>query len=636
MTGAEADYDAGLMSFQEACARLEAADISFLAYSSPSYTPAGPRWRIVCPFSRQLQPAERRRYMDQLNGILGGGLSRESWVLSQAFFFGGINGPPAEMYLSDNERCIDEADFASIAQPYTPGPGTPGPNPAKPDFDKMTEQDLLDVIELGAHYWGPSKPLLSMWGKQGVSPPQGDAESSLTSAFDAVPQAKRGKKWAKGRASIQRWVADCFAKALKIAKTADFVKLLAALDGEPHWHRAIVSNAFTGQPEVCTPWPPQTGQTAGDYRELTDADALELLAHLQANGAPYARKSPVWDLITLVASRNQRHPPREWLKSLAWAGTERVHRLFFDYFRAALPELPDASDIEGVEHYNATFEYYEKTAVCFMVGGVARVCVPGCKVDTLPCLLGPQGFLKSQGLATLMPDPTWFSDDLASAVGDRDAKESLTGKWLIELSEFPHIRRDVDKVKAFFSRQIDRYRKAYGRASGDHPRQCFFCATANELELIDTSGNRRVWPIPLAVTVNVAKIVEDREQLWAEAVHWYANGIEWWLPPSLEAIASEFQGAFVEEDLWDKQILDELNRNFPIDQGTGNRPPFTLHDVLWGIGFCFIQGEPNCARKGDEMRAARRLHHLGYQRDPHRSRANGQASMWVGVKAVRS
>lgn len=63
-----------------------------------------------------------------------------------------------------------------------------------------------------------------------------------------------------------------------------------------------------------------------------------------------------------------------------------------------------------------------------MVGGVARVMRPGVKVDTLPCLIGPQGFLKSQGLQALVPDPAWFSDDLATAVGDRDAKESMTAK----------------------------------------------------------------------------------------------------------------------------------------------------------------------------------------------------------------
>lgn len=101
----------------------------------------------------------------------------------------------------------------------------------------MTEQELLDVIESGAHYWGPAKRLLTLWARQGIS--QGDAESNLTSAFDSVPAADRGAKWAKYRKRIPTWVADCYAKALKVRKTAAFVQLLDAIKGEPHWHRAV-------------------------------------------------------------------------------------------------------------------------------------------------------------------------------------------------------------------------------------------------------------------------------------------------------------------------------------------------------------------------------------------------------------
>lgn len=635
VSGIELDYDGESMPFAEAVDRLDKADVAFLAYTSPSHTAAKPRWRVVCPFSQELRPAERARYVSWVNGLLGGGLSRESWPISQAFYYGGINAEPEEMHLGDSERCIDEADFEAIAQPYTPsGTTTAGGKAPRPDFDKMTEPELLDVIRSGAHYWNPAKRLLAMWAKQGVS--QGDAESNLISAFDDVPAADRGKKWTKEKAKIRRWVQDCYAKALKVNRTPAFAQLLAALEGEPHWHRAVLANAFTNQTEICTPWPPRPGQIAAGYRELADADILELLAHLQTNGAAYAHKATVWDVVTLLASRNERHPPREWLKSLKWDGVERVHRLFVDYFPATVPDLPHAQDQAAVDHRNDVIAYYEATAACFLVGLVARISLPGVKVDTLPCLIGPQGFLKSQGLQALMHDPAWFSDDLASQVGDRDTKEGMTGKWLIELSEFPHIRKDVDRVKAFFSRQTDRYRKAYGRSSADHPRQCGFCATTNELEFLDMSGNRRVWPIPLAASVNVTTIIADRDQLWAEAVHLYSDSVEWWLTPSLEAIAEELQDVYTEEDVWDEDIAKAINGIAPLDQ-KGNRPPFTRRDVLKAMGFCFIQGEPSCAKKADEMRAARRLRRLGYERDPHRVRGPGaRVRYWIATPQART
>ena len=89
--------------------------------------------------------------------------------------------------------------------------------------------------------------------------------------------------------------------------------------------------------------------------------------------------------------------------------------------------------------------------------------------------------------------------------------------------------------------------------------QVMFIATANQLEFIDMTGNRRVWPIPLTRRVDVAAIERDREQLWAEALHWFDNGFEWWLSPSLEAIASTMQDAFVEADEWDGLILEFLD-----------------------------------------------------------------------------
>ena len=73
------------------------------------------------------------------------------------------------------------------------------------------------------------------------------------------------------------------------------------------------------------------------------------------------------------------------------------------------------------------------------------------KVDCLPVVVGHQRWNKSRAIQALVPVSAWFSDDLSTALIDRDSKESLTGKWVIELAEFPHIRREVEKVKAFFS-----------------------------------------------------------------------------------------------------------------------------------------------------------------------------------------
>jgi hypothetical protein len=90
VSGVEGDYDGEEMAPDEALKRLETVGLACLLYTSPSHTPAKPRWRILLPFSRELPPGRRSKMVDRANGVLGGVLARESWSLSQAFYFGRV------------------------------------------------------------------------------------------------------------------------------------------------------------------------------------------------------------------------------------------------------------------------------------------------------------------------------------------------------------------------------------------------------------------------------------------------------------------------------------------------------------------------------------------------------------------
>jgi predicted P-loop ATPase len=361
-------------------------------------------------------------------------------------------------------------------------------------------------------------------------------------------------------------------------------------------------------------------------------DILEMMIHLQTAGFDVG-KAATSDALMLVAGRHGYHPVKQWLEGLKWDGAERVNRLFIDYFPA---ELPDKSDLQARDDMVA---YLEHIATCFMVAGVARIFQPGCKHDHLPVVVAPQHWRKSSGFAALMPESNWFFDDLSVDLVDKDAKEQLVAKWLIELAEFPHIKKEVEKVKAFFSRGTDRFRRAYDRLTKDWPRTCFFAATANKLEFPDVTGNRRYWPFRLAKPIDVTAIERDRDQLWAEAVRLYRDGYQWWLPPNIELIAAQQQEIWVEQDIWDARITEWLEYKAPRVDPTGplddRNPvaPFTLTQLLIGLGF---DADPSANKtrisRSDEMRAARRLRHLGWEPDPHRSRSIGRARLWVHKK----
>jgi hypothetical protein len=81
LTGVERDYDAGSMSFESAVEIAEKAQLLALLHTSPSHTTARPRWRILCPSSREFLAKERPQLLGRINGLYRGILGRESWTL---------------------------------------------------------------------------------------------------------------------------------------------------------------------------------------------------------------------------------------------------------------------------------------------------------------------------------------------------------------------------------------------------------------------------------------------------------------------------------------------------------------------------------------------------------------------------
>lgn len=88
VTGLEGDYDAGSYSAEEAQRVLQEAGVEAVIVTTHSHTAERPRWRVFAPVSRPVHPQERKALMRRLNAILGGVLTAESFVLSQAYFIG--------------------------------------------------------------------------------------------------------------------------------------------------------------------------------------------------------------------------------------------------------------------------------------------------------------------------------------------------------------------------------------------------------------------------------------------------------------------------------------------------------------------------------------------------------------------
>lgn len=300
--------------------------------------------------------------------------------------------------------------------------------------------------------------------------------------------------------------------------------VMAALEEASELVGAFEYDAFADQIKLLRPMPwlaravGQKGEWAA--KTWTDADRIELQAWLQAQGLPIAKASIVQDSVIAVAQRWAYHPVQLYLHKVAekWDGKPRIDHWLIDY-------MGGADDVA----------YLTQIGPKFLIGAVARIMKPGCQMDTILVIEGPQGLGKSSAVRALF---CGWSSDIAHDMANKDAAISIQGVWCGELSELTALAKSqIEVIKAFISRRVDRYRPPYGRNAIDRPRQTVFIATTNECEYLqDTTGGRRFWPVDCA-KIDIDALTADRDQIWAEAMARFYRGEAWHLDRNAESLA---------------------------------------------------------------------------------------------------
>lgn len=345
------------------------------------------------------------------------------------------------------------------------------------------------------------------------------------------------------------WKADLeYSKSGKLQCTIGNIILI--LENDPALRGHIVHDEFSGFDAVVggLPWNRHA-------KQWTDKDDANLRVWLERN-YDLAGKEKIADALTAVLTRHSYHPIREYLEGLTWDGVPRLDRLIIDYIGAEDTPLTKAMTRK---HFTAA---------------VARIFRPGCKYDYCLIMTGPEGAGKSTLLSKM--GGLWFNDSIVSTEG-KEGMQQLRGTWLIEWGELSSIKRsDVESVKAYLSKQVDIYRAAYDRRTKEHPRQCVFCGTTNELFFLKgDNGNRRFWVVPVDPSLRkykqwAQKLDEDRNQLWAEAVHYFKQGERLYLDAELEAQAKQRQADYNDDsdDPLATMLRDFLDAKLPVDWNT--------------------------------------------------------------------
>jgi len=262
---------------------------------------------------------------------------------------------------------------------------------------------------------------------------------------------------------------------------------------------------------------------------LENADFIELKFWLEEKYGFTNCGKMIEDCCLHIANKNRYNPVIEMLESLPeWDGQKRAETLLIDAF--------------GAENSDYTRAVTRK----FLAAAVKRAYEPGCKFDCILALIGAQGLRKSTFLRDLSMG--FFTDDIdLFDTRSKTGAEKILGRWIVEFGEMVGMRKtDANAVKAFMSRQEDRYRPAYGRVTEQFKRRCVFAATGNQEDgfLQDLTGNRRWW----VVKCEHKFIIDiDYKQVWAEVLACYQNE-PLYLQGEEEKAAEVIQQAHIETD----------------------------------------------------------------------------------------
>ena len=314
----------------------------------------------------------------------------------------------------------------------------------------------------------------------------------LASNRKAVKPPRQGSK--NAIAPIAPVTVDCDVKG---APLITIENLLHIMRGDPHYY-GIRFNEVSNVAEVNDP-------DAGEMHIWSDTDESASMEYIERMYHIYSKEKHTAALRILFGERRY-NPILDYIECIPWDGENRC-----EHFLHQWTSCEDTS-------------YTREVSRLIFAGGIHRLYNPGCKFDDVPVLVGTrQGEGKSTIISWLAINQQWFGD--VKKVEGADSIEAITGKWICEIPELAAFKRndDIEAIKAFVTRQIDKYRKPYDRNPEELPRRCIFIGTTNNDQFLsDKTGNRRFYPVK--VNSNGYELFNHEaecrayiEQCWAEA-----------------------------------------------------------------------------------------------------------------------
>lgn len=584
---------------------------SYIIHSTHSSTPSEPRYRIVAPLSRSVFADEYGGIMRVLHDKFKLPLDVSTFDFNRIMFLPSVPKDVAYFFESNDgeplsvsellDRSDDWRDLSGLSVPEKVRVQDPkykggiiGAFCAKVSIREAIEKYLSDK-------WTPTKngryTLIGasttgggiiyedkyLYSNHSSDPFLGRCHN----AYDAVRLYKfgEGKHGEAGMAALceslglkpdsgklHRLTIDSMddddAKAilnerLEVDKNGNLVKSLknaeALLHYDPEIRNIFAYDLFSEMPVLKrTPaWRTFDIRTESEdcknvqtYDEMTDTDESYLRLYFEEK-YNFDARAVLTDALNITEHKNAFHPVRDYLNSLKWDGVPRLERIFIDCF--------------GVEDSL----YAREVGLKFFVGAVRRVFIPASKMDYIPVLVSEEGLGKSKFVRRMAK--LWGSDTFYTFNGSKEAYEQLRGVWIMEIPELNGVQsKSANGRKAFVTKGEDRYRSAYLKYTKTYKRQCVFIASSNDVIFLDdpSEDGRRWWGLmcdkdKITVSVHDADFLERVDMYWAEAVHYYLQGVLPILSEAAEMEARSLRQTHKAEDIELGALVEYLEMPVP-------------------------------------------------------------------------
>lgn len=244
------------------------------------------------------------------------------------------------------------------------------------------------------------------------------------------------------------------------------------------------------------------------------------------------------DALRILFAEREYHPIKQIIEAVEWDGVSRIQELFIKWLKCE--DTP----------------YIREVTRLVFAGGIHRLYNAGCKFDDVAVLIGTkQGEGKSTFARWLAIKDEFFTE--VTEIEGQKGIEAIEGAWVCEIAELLAVTKskEVEVVKSYITKLVDRYRRPFDRRTTDRKRQCVFIGTTNKEQfLTDKTGNRRWYPVKVNSSGydlhdHKEEIQADILQAWAEAKYLYDRGeLNPYADRNLLAEIKEKQEAAVEDD----------------------------------------------------------------------------------------